>query len=79
MPKSLVMKSRLPNWNACLGEKTKSSMPKTEPIAPIGEELDATPTWRANCRNKISAILKGVAIKLEKWMGSGLLNQEVIP
>ncbi len=63
-------------------------MPKTEPIALIGEELDATPTWRANCRNKILAILKGVGYQARKvdgfedkefYTGSGLLIQEVIP
>mgnify|MGYP003703440025 FL=1 len=63
-------------------------MPETKPIALVGEELDATPTWRANCRNKISAILKGGGYQAGKvdgfrdkefYTGSGLLNQEVIP
>ncbi len=88
LPKSLVMKSRLPNQNACPGGKTKSSMPETEPIVLVGEELDATPTWRANCRNKISTTLKGGGYQAEKvdgfrdkefYIGSGLLIQEVIP
>jgi hypothetical protein len=88
LPKSLVMKSRLPNRNACPGGKTKSSMPEMKPIALVGEELDATPTWRANCRNKISAIMKGggyLARKADRfgdkefYTGSGLLIKEVIP
>jgi len=58
-------------------------MPETKPIALVGEELDATPTWRANCRNKISAILKGGGYQAGKvdglkekefYTGSGLLN-----
>jgi hypothetical protein len=44
-------------------------MPETKPIVLSRRELDATPTWRANYRNKISAIIKGVAVKLGKWMG----------
>src|SRR5512139_2658352 len=71
LPKSLMMKSRLPNQNACPGGKTKSSMPETKPIALVGEELDATPTWRANCRNKISAILKGGGYQARKVDGFG--------
>ena len=59
-------------------------MPETNPIALVGEKLDVTSTWRANYRNKISAIIKGVAIKLEKWMGqqrkvyvgSGLVDEK---
>jgi hypothetical protein len=63
-------------------------MPEREPIALIGEKLDATPTWRANCRNKISAILKGGGYQARKvdgfgdkefYTGLGLLIQEVIP
>jgi hypothetical protein len=63
-------------------------MPETKPIALVGEKLDATPTWHANCRNKISAILKGGGYQATKvdgfedkefYIGSGLLNQEVIP
>mgnify|MGYP003703166021 CR=1 FL=1 len=58
----------LVDWTEA-GGKTESSMPETNPIALVGEKLDVTSTWRANYRNKISAIIKGVAIKLEKWMG----------
>ena len=63
-------------------------MPETEPIALIDEKLDAPPTWRANCRNKISAIIKGGGYQARKvdgfgdkefYTGSGLLIQEVIP
>ena len=63
-------------------------MPETKPIALILEELDAAPTWRANFRNKISAILKGGGYQARKvdgfgdkefYTGSGLLIQEVIP
>ncbi len=46
-------------------------MPETEPIALIGEKLDATPTWRANCRNKISAIIKGGGYQARKVDGFG--------
>ena len=46
-------------------------MPETEPIALIGEKLDATPTWRANCRNKISAIIKGGSARDLKVDGCG--------
>jgi hypothetical protein len=60
-------------------------MPKTKPIALIDEELDATPIWRANCRNKILAILKGGGYQAGKvdglrnkefYTGSGLLNKK---
>ncbi len=63
-------------------------MPETKPIALVGVEHDASPTWRANCRNKVSAILKGGGYQARKvdgfgdkefYTGSGLLNQEVIP
>ena len=63
-------------------------MPEMKPIALVGEELDATPTWRASCRNKISTILKGGGYQARKvdgfrdkefYTGSGLLIQEVIP
>jgi hypothetical protein len=71
LSKLSVMKSRLPNRNACPGGKAKSSTPETNPIALIGKKLDATPTWRASCRNNISAVLKGGGNQAGKVDGLG--------
>nr|BAD33451.1 hypothetical protein [Oryza sativa Japonica Group]BAD33727.1 hypothetical protein [Oryza sativa Japonica Group] len=39
--------------------KTKSATHEIDSIALVDRKLDATPTWRANYRNMISAIIKG--------------------
>ena len=36
--------------------KTKSATHEVDSIALVDRKLDAAPTWRANCRNKFSAI-----------------------
>ncbi len=76
LPRLSVMKSRLPNRYACPGRKAKSSVLETNPIALVGEKLDATPTWRANCRNNISAILKSCGYQPGKV--DGLVDKRFI-
>nr|ABA92095.1 retrotransposon protein, putative, Ty3-gypsy subclass, expressed [Oryza sativa Japonica Group] len=39
--------------------KAKSATHEIDSIALVDRKLDATPTWRANCRNMNSAIIKG--------------------
>ena len=51
--------------------KAKSATHEIDSIALVDRKLDATPTWRANCRNMNSAIIKRGSARDLKVDGCG--------